>query len=204
MNSSTTKKSKKEELIDIALNTFLTYGYDKTTIRGILKEANGEIGMFYHYFTSKNEIYIAALSKYNESYIEALNCIVNDKTTSIYDKFKQLLLSQNNSFTEYHSMHTDKINPDIFISLHQNTLLKIVPLIEIIIHQAIEENMVSKTNISDISDISATASYIIFGVSAVLHANNQKNVEQNNAIALNLIYNTLGIKHRREDNEYDN
>ena len=61
---------RKQELINIALKQFLEKGYERTSVRSILKEANGEIGMFYHYFESKSEIYEAALEKYNKKYIK--------------------------------------------------------------------------------------------------------------------------------------
>ena len=47
---------RKQELINIAMRQFIMQGYDKTSIRSIVGEAEGEIGMFYHHFASKEEI----------------------------------------------------------------------------------------------------------------------------------------------------
>lgn len=61
---------RKQELVRIALRQFLQQGYEKTSVRSIVKEANGEIGMFYHHFASKEEIFEAVLEQYNIAYIE--------------------------------------------------------------------------------------------------------------------------------------
>ena len=48
---------KKEALITTALKLFMENGYENTSVRMILNEVGGEVGMFYHYFKSKDALF---------------------------------------------------------------------------------------------------------------------------------------------------
>lgn len=50
--------------MDIASRLFAEKGYEAVSVRDILAEVNGAPGMFYYYFKSKQDIYIAAMEQY--------------------------------------------------------------------------------------------------------------------------------------------
>ncbi|WP_394924668.1 TetR/AcrR family transcriptional regulator [uncultured Robinsoniella sp.] len=156
---------RRQELIGIALKQFLENGYEKTSIRSILKEADGEIGMFYHYFESKNEIYEAALENYNERYIAGLIDIINSDCAGFKEKLNQIFTILPGSLNEYSVMYTEKVNPDIMTILHSRTLLKMVPLFEQLIRDGVEENVIN----APISNIRLLSQFILFGMSAIIH-----------------------------------
>ena len=47
---------KREEIAKAALELFLSKGYDGTSVRAIMNQAGGEVGLFYYYFKNKDEI----------------------------------------------------------------------------------------------------------------------------------------------------
>lgn len=51
------KKDIQEKIIEVALDEFLKYGYDKTTIRKIINKAEISIGNFYNYFKNKKDLF---------------------------------------------------------------------------------------------------------------------------------------------------
>ena len=51
---------KREEIITAAEQLFFTEGFEKTSVRMILEKVGGEVGMFYHYFKSKEELFDVA------------------------------------------------------------------------------------------------------------------------------------------------
>ncbi|MFD1177724.1 TetR/AcrR family transcriptional regulator [Paenibacillus puldeungensis] len=156
---------RRQELIEIALKQFLENGYEKTSVRSILKEADGEIGMFYHYFKSKNEIYEAALDNYNEKYISEFTEIVNSSSLSFEEKLNQIFTRLPDSIFEYSQMYTEKINPEIMAVLLSRTLLKMVPLFEEIILDGLEKNIMN----APVPNIHLLSQFILFGMSAVIH-----------------------------------
>jgi AcrR family transcriptional regulator len=156
---------RRQELIGIALKQFLENGYEETSVRSILKEADGEIGMFYHYFKSKNEIYEAALEHYNEKYIANFTEIVNSTGLSFKEKLNQIFTCLPGSISEYNLMYTEKVNPQIMEVLHSRTLLKMAPLFERIILEGLEKNIMN----APVPNIHLLSQFILFGMSAIIH-----------------------------------
>ena len=48
---------KRDEIIAAATELFFTGGFEGTSVRKILGRVGGEVGMFYHYFASKEELF---------------------------------------------------------------------------------------------------------------------------------------------------
>lgn len=165
---------RRQELIGIALKQFLKNGYEETSIRSILKEADGEIGMFYHYFKSKNEIYEAALENYNEKYIANLTEIVNSSSLSFKEKLNQIFTHLPGSISEYNLMYTEKVNPQIMTVLHSRTLLKMAPLFERIILEGLEKNTMN----APVPNVHLLSKFILFGMSAIIHDNEVNSMEE--------------------------
>ena len=55
---------RKQEILEGAIRVFARCGYDKTTIATLAKELNISQGLCYRYFSSKEDIYRAAIEKY--------------------------------------------------------------------------------------------------------------------------------------------
>jgi len=90
---------KRDELIEIATNQFFTRGYDATSVRSILKEANGEIGMFYHYFKSKDELFKIVVERFFDNYKKdfyeiVLECNNKEELVEKLLKFYQASMSK--------------------------------------------------------------------------------------------------------------
>ncbi|WFR57219.1 TetR/AcrR family transcriptional regulator [Anaerocolumna sp. AGMB13025] len=165
---------RRQELIDIALKQFLENGYEKTSVRSILNEASGEIGMFYHYFKSKNEIYEAALESYNEKYIANFAEIVNTAGLSFEEKLNQIFTRLQGSISEYSLMYTENADPQIMAVLHTRSLLTMVPLFEQIILEGIEKN----TMTGPVPNTHLLSQFILFGMSAIIHDTEVNSMEE--------------------------
>lgn len=165
---------RRQELIGIALKQFLENGYEKTSIRSILKEADGEIGMFYHYFESKNEIYEAALEHYNEKYIAKMTELINAPGLGFHEKLNQIFTLLPGSLSKYSLMHSEKVNPDIMTILHGRTLLKMVPLFEQLIREGLDEHIIN----TPVPNIHLLSQFILFGISAIIHDSKVRTMEE--------------------------
>lgn len=51
--------AKKSKILSAAANCFMEDGFEGTSIRKIMNEAGAEVGLFYYYFKSKDDIYSA-------------------------------------------------------------------------------------------------------------------------------------------------
>lgn len=53
----------RKKLITIARRHFSTYGYDKTSLEAVVKEANMTRGAIYHHFKNKKSLFLAVLNQ---------------------------------------------------------------------------------------------------------------------------------------------
>lgn len=59
---------RRDEIVTAALELFFNKGYDGTSVRTIMKKAGGEIGLFYYYFKSKDDVFDKALDLFFAHY----------------------------------------------------------------------------------------------------------------------------------------
>lgn len=55
---------KRDEIISTAMQLFFENGYEATSVRMILDRVGGEVGMFYHYFKSKEELFQKVVDRF--------------------------------------------------------------------------------------------------------------------------------------------
>lgn len=82
--------NKREHLIDVALGLFAKNGYHATGIDTILKESGIAKKTLYRYFQSKEELIVAVLRKYDESFLADVKIKVETRASSPRDKISVL------------------------------------------------------------------------------------------------------------------
>ena len=184
-----TPEERRKELIDIALDQFLKNGYEKTSIRGILHQAGGKIGMFYHYFQSKNDIFVASLQEFNERYIHNVERIIKNTSVPLVERIDLIFTNLPIAMFEYENASQGVINPEIKIILLASTLDAMCPLIAALIQEEVETGLVRKLPIDDIETLSR---FILFGISGVIH-DDKTEMKQKSEHAKELLINILGI-----------
>lgn len=73
-------------MIEVAAKLFAEKGYEGVAVRDILDEINGAPGMFYYYFKSKQDIYLAVMEQYLDERIERKCKILEDETMPFEEK----------------------------------------------------------------------------------------------------------------------
>ncbi len=91
-------EERRKELIDVAARLFAEKGYESVAVRDILAKVNGAPGMFYYYFKSKQDIYLAVMEDY-----------INEKL----DKKCELLMDKGMPFEKRRDILVELIAEDI-------------------------------------------------------------------------------------------
>lgn len=119
----------KKNIYDAAMLLFSTKGYDNVNTKDICNEVGVSVGLFYHYFKSKEDIIIEAYSNTDNRYKEFSNSITADsavdKIYEFYDfmgdyvieegvdlvkqVYKALLTSDNEFFYSHNRFYFKKI-----------------------------------------------------------------------------------------------
>ena len=96
-------EERKQELIDIASRLFEKYGYEKVSVRDILAEVNGAPGMFYYYFKSKEDIFLACMETYFDDKLKNKLDILQNKEIDYEERIKilrELIVKDIGQFTK--------------------------------------------------------------------------------------------------------
>ena len=83
-------EERKKELIEVASKLFELKGYEKVSVRDILSEVNGAPGMFYYYFKSKEDIFLACMETYFEEKLKNKLDILQNKEIDYEERIKIL------------------------------------------------------------------------------------------------------------------
>lgn len=93
---------RRKELITIASKLFEKYGYEKVSVRDILAEVNGAPGMFYYYFKSKEDIFLACMETYFGEKLKNKLDILQNKEMDYEERIKivrELIVKDIGQFT---------------------------------------------------------------------------------------------------------
>lgn len=157
---------KRDEILNAALELFLINGYDGTSIRMILERVGGEVGMFYHYFQSKQEVFNKAFEMFMKKQGEQLSSLMSEKFDDITPRkrLEYLKVGYIKAMSDYAKLSSKNIHWTVLSTLHEMTLKAMLPsftamLIEIL--QFFEKD--------ELTDVECLAPFILKGISGLLH-----------------------------------
>lgn len=157
MRISKTPNERKQEILDTAINVFLTKGYEQTSISDIAKAMNISQGLCYRYFKSKEEIYNCALDEYVNEGLTSFGNILLDSNLSIIEKLKRLpdVAKDTNQNTSKHNYYNQNINIQEQVLFKLNR--KLLPIVIQALDIAVKKNEISCDNVTSI------AYFILYG-----------------------------------------
>lgn len=79
----------RDQILTTAFKLFFEKGYKEVTMSELVKETGLSKGAFYHYFSSKEELYTVTLEKYVGSYIQNFS-LDYDETLTLKENLTQL------------------------------------------------------------------------------------------------------------------
>ena len=161
---------KREEIVKAALDLFLTKGYDGTSVRAIMNQAGGEVGLFYYYFKNKDDVFDKVLDLFFSHYAADFAHIVE------HGRRNPCRLMQD--FFEYMEIETDKFRKQYADKMHrtmrwairEHTLTLIEPYLEQIV-----EIQSDYYGVEPALEKTVAALYLTHGVgSYILHEDHEK------------------------------
>lgn len=181
---------RRKELIEIAARQFFTQGYEKTSIRSIVGEAQGEVGMFYHHFSSKDEIFEVVLELFCEAYIQNVKIILQESQTKPFSTlFHEILLALEKTNQQMYVAVTGSYDRQMLQALHHKTLLALKPLICDLVDTLSTQRTLAPPDVAP----SLLVSYILFGISAVVHDTSEQDRALRRQAAETITHRILGL-----------
>ncbi len=137
-------KERKNEILDVAEQLFLSNGFDNTSTNDILKEIHIARGTLYYHFKSKEDILNAVIERLINQLIKKAKEICNQKDIPALERFIKVIFSLNISDGQLGNVILEEVHKPQNALMHQkmqkSVLLGIVPLMT----SLIEEMIISK------------------------------------------------------------
>ena len=119
---------KRDEIIAAATKLFFTEGFENTSVRRILGMVNGEVGMFYHYFASKEELFDVVTDRFFRQYAADFEAMtVNIRSP---EELVDAFLPHFEAAMEKYRLIEGGMHWTIRAALHERTVLSLIPATE--------------------------------------------------------------------------
>ena len=143
-------KNRKDEILSVAYNLFITKGYDNTSVDEIIEKVNIAKGTFYYYFTSKEEMLDEVINKMiNEEIIEAKKVVL--MPIPIEQKVVGIVTSLRPKSNELNIV--EALNNENNIKMHMKYLKRIIDeatiILKDVVLEGIDKGVFNCTNIEE-------------------------------------------------------
>lgn len=163
-----TETNTKDAILETALNIFLAKGYEGTSIRMILEEANVVTGSFYHFFKSKEDLFEQTVERFLSLYQEQFAAIAADDTRSFEEQLDLLMdLVGHNIRLYFGALQADQLHWTVQYALHKRTLQMILPCVEALVKRLLESGIAENPLGLDIHTLSAV---VLQGMEGIIHS----------------------------------
>lgn len=167
---------RRQELIDVASALFAERGYEAVSVRDILNVVNGAPGMFYYYFKSKQDIYIAAMEQYITQRLERKCKIIEDEAVSFDEKlpiFRSMVEEDIQGYMERFAPQADASISDTSYKLYDLVHMlgrMVVPYSKFILQGIRENRLNNRFHITE-ENAEAFATFVLYGAWGMIYNN---------------------------------
>ena len=130
--------AKKSKILSAAANCFMADGFEGTSIRKIMNEAGAEVGLFYYYFKSKDDIYSAFIESLFMDYRIKIIGMTEKAERSPYTSFIDIFGLFADEAERFRNEFVGKMHESTLRDIRERSLEISVPYIKQIIEVLIE------------------------------------------------------------------
>lgn len=149
---------KRDEIIYAAMELFFEKGYDETSVRMILDKVGGEVGMFYHYFKSKNDLFQTVVEYFFKDYHNHFIRIIESCDSKV--KFIEIFLE----YYEASMAKFNKLSPNMHWTIQYSMAARTIDELKPSVMSLIE-----KWGYLRKAPLDIIAGQVVYGISATLH-----------------------------------
>lgn len=167
-------EERRKELIEVASHLFDKHGYEKVSVRDILSEVNGAPGMFYYYFKSKEDIFLACMENYFNNKLRTKLDILQNKDIAYEERIRllrDLIVKDISQFTTRYHFSSDRSMTDHSYRLWELThyIGKFIDVYSDFIIEGIEEGWIENNMGINQENVKSFAAFILYGALGTIY-----------------------------------
>lgn len=146
MAKKTVKESvggKKLEIINAAKDCFMELGYEGTSIREIMRRADAEVGLFYYYFDSKDDVFSKVMDYISEKRKEKFENAYRSTRRDPFRALNRFLKILEDSISSFRKNESTKLHKTTVWATTERILEEAEPYVYKILKHGIEKGMSS-------------------------------------------------------------
>ena len=135
---------RRQEILMVARELFVTKGYEQTSVNDILKIVDIAKGTFYYYFASKEEVLAAIILDIVEEGAKRAEQILKDKSVPLINRIMMAIMAQSPEFEGAEEIRDEmhKVDNAKLEQLYTKTMLKrMTPLLEVAVAEGVAADL---------------------------------------------------------------
>ena len=124
-----------------------------------MDRVGGEIGMFYHYFRSKDMLFDTVVDRFFENYRKSFEVLISECGTP--EEFAEKFLPVYEKSMEQFGRIKSGMHWSVQLAMHSRTLMALLPLLQ---------EVIKKWDMQTAGPSGITAAQILYGISGTLHS----------------------------------
>ena len=150
---------KRDEILESAMKLFFENGYEATSVRMIMNAVGGEIGMFYHYFKSKDELFDRVTERFFDGFGAAFEAMIAQCETA-GDVVEKFLPFYGESISRYGKLEGN-MHWSVRYAMHARTVAALVPAVA---------SFLQRTGSRQDTPPDVLAAQLVYGISGTIHS----------------------------------
>lgn len=152
----------KNRLLEVATKMFFERSYEGTSVRDIVKEVGCEVGLFYYYYQTKDDLFTDVMEHFFEPYKKDFENLVEEAKINQNRALLRFFEYMKKKVIEFREKYSANMHRTIRWAIREQALTVIEPYIEQIIQILVEHGAQLKM------DVHLTAIFLSHGIGSVI------------------------------------
>lgn len=152
----------RNRMLEVATKMFFEKSYEGTSVRDIVKEVGCEVGLFYYYYKTKDDLFTDVMEHFFEPYKKDFEILVEDAKINQNRALLRFFEYMKKKVIEFREKYSDNMHRTIRWAIREQALTVIEPYIEQIIQILVEHGAQLKM------DVHLTAIFLAHGIGSVI------------------------------------
>ena len=167
-------EERRTELVDTAARLFAEKGYESVSVRDILNEVSGAPGMFYYYFKSKQDIYLATMEEYISENLERKCSLMEDKEMPFEERrriLSELIATDIKGYADRFPSTGEETISDISYRIYDliQMLGKLIRPYAVFMLRGIEEGKIQNRLGITVENAEKMSAFILYGIWGLIY-----------------------------------
>ncbi len=152
----------KNRILQVGRQLFFENGFDGTGVRAIMKAVGADVGAFYYYYTSKDELFDDVMEHFFAPFHADFDRLAKEAEETPYCSLLRFFIYLSDKTREFRAQYAENMHRTVRLAIRESTLTIMEPYVERIIHTLTEKGA------KPILDEKAAAVFVSHGVGSVI------------------------------------